>query len=132
MLLRKHLTGATLLSVRQEGFERILSFAFDCAGEFTRAERVLYAEIMGKYSNLILTENGVVTGALKISSLQENFKRVLFPGVRYTFPDPQDKIDPTDRAALESCLAACSGDLADFLFAHVSGLAYPTCRLIAQ
>lgn len=132
MLLRKHLTGAALLEVKQIGFERILAFTFDCAGEFSRAQRVLYAEIMGKYSNLILTENGVVTGALKISSLQENFKRVLFPGVRYTFPDPQDKTDPTDRAALESCLAACSGDLADFLFAHVSGLAYPTCRLIAQ
>ena len=77
MLLRKHLTGATLLSVKQQGFERILAFTFDCAGEFSRAERVLYAEIMGKYSNLVLTENGVITGALKVSSLQENFKRVL-------------------------------------------------------
>ena len=58
MLLRKHLTGAQLLSVNQLGFERILAFAFDCAGEFARAERVLYAEIMGKYSNLVLTETG--------------------------------------------------------------------------
>ena len=70
MLLRKHLTGAVLLSVAQEGFERILAFTFDCAGEFSRARRVLYAEIMGKYSNLVLTEEGTVTGALKISSLQ--------------------------------------------------------------
>ena len=62
MLLRKHLAGAVLTQVRQEGFERILSFTFDCAGEFSRAERVLYAEIMGKYSNLVLTENGVILG----------------------------------------------------------------------
>ena len=132
MLLRKHLSGATLLEVKQIAFERILSFTFDCAGEFSRARRILYAEIMGKYSNLILTENGTVTGALKISSLQENFKRVLFPGVRYALPDPQDKADPADRQALASCLAACTGDLADFLFAHVAGLAYPTCRLISE
>lgn len=132
MLLRKHLTGASLVGAEQVGFERILAFAFDCAGEFSRAQRTLYAEIMGKYSNLVLTENGIVTGALKVSSLQENFKRALFPGVKYTLPDPQDKTDPSDGAALTECLSACTGDLADFLFAHVAGLAYPTCRLIAE
>ena len=99
MLLRKHLTGAQLLSVRQQGFERILAFTFDCAGEFTRARRALYAEIMGKYSNLVLTENVVITGALKLSSLQENFKRALFPGANYLPPEPQDKANPADRAA---------------------------------
>lgn len=133
MLLRKHLTGATLLSVKQQGFERILSFTFDCAGEFSRAERILYAEIMGKYSNLVLTENGVITGALKVSSLQENFKRVLFPGVPYSPPDPQDKANPADIAALEERLSAFGGgDLAEFLFSNLSGLALPTCRQIAE
>ena len=133
MLLRKHLTGATLLSVKQQGFERILAFTFDCAGEFSRAERILYAEIMGKYSNLVLTENGVITGALKVSSLQENFKRVLFPGVPYSPPDPQDKANPADPAALEERLIAFGGgDLAEFLFSNLSGLALPTCRQIAE
>lgn len=133
MLLRKHLTGAALLSVRQEGFERILAFTFDCAGEFTRAERVLYAEIMGKYSNLVLTESGVISGALKVSSLQENFKRVLFPGVPYSPPEPQDKANPADTAALQARMQAFGGgDLAEFLFSNLSGLALPTCRQIAE
>lgn len=133
MLLRKHLTGATLLSVKQLGFERILAFTFDCASEFTRAERILYAEIMGKYSNLVLTENGVIAGALKVSSLQENFKRVLFPGVPYSPPDPQDKANPEDAAALSARLAAFNGgDLAEFLFSNLAGLALPTCRQIAE
>ena len=133
MLLRKHLTGATLLSVQQQGFERILAFTFDCAGEFSRAERVLYAEIMGKYSNLVLTESGVISGALKVSSLQENFKRVLFPGVVYSPPEPQDKANPADIAALEERLRAFGGgDLAEFLFSNLSGLALPTCRQIAE
>lgn len=133
MLLRKHLTGAELLSVRQVGFERILAFTFSCTGEFTQAERVLYAEIMGKYSNLILTEKGVILGALKVSSLQENFKRVLFPGVPYAPPAPQDKADPTDEAALAARLSAFSGgDLAHFLAENVAGLAYPTCALLVR
>ena len=133
MLLRKHLSGATLLHVSQQGFERILAFAFDCAGEFTRAERVLYAEIMGKYSNLILTENGTILGALKVSSLQESYKRALFPGVRYLPPAPQDKADPTDPAQTAARLASFrGGDAAEFFFANLAGLAMPTCRLLAQ
>lgn len=133
MLLRKHLAGAVLTEIRQEGFERILSFTFDCTGEFSRAERVLYAEIMGKYSNLVLTENGIILGALKISSLQENFKRVLFPGVKYTFPEKQDKADPSDEKQLVERLSAFSGgEIAEFLFSNLSGLALPTCRQIAR
>ena len=133
MLLRKHLTGATLLSVRQQGFERILAFTFDCAGEFSRAERTLYAEIMGKYSNLVLTENNIITGALKVSSLQENFKRVLFPGVPYSPPEPQDKANPAEPGAIEARLGAfCGGDFAEFLFSNLAGLALPTCRQISK
>ena len=133
MLLRKHLSGATLTAVRLEGFERILSFSFDCTGEFSRAQRTLHAEIMGKYSNLVLTEGGVITGALKISSLQENFKRALFPGAKYLPPEPQDKANPADRAAtLERLRAFAGGDLAEFLFQNLSGIALPTARLLAQ
>ena len=131
MLLRKHLTGSTLVSVAMEGFERILSFTFDCAGEFTRARRVLYAEIMGKYSNLILCENGVILGALKISSLEENYRRILFPGVKYLPPAPQDKADPTNEAESAARIAAWSGgDFAKFLASNLSGLALSTCRRI--
>ncbi len=133
MLLRKHLTGATLTSVALQGFERILAFTFDCRSEFSCAERILYAEIMGKYSNLILTEGGIISGALKISSLQENFKRVLFPGVKYEPPQPQDKANPSDVAALAAALSAFGGgDVAEFLFNRISGLALPTCRLLAN
>ncbi len=133
MLLRKHLSGATLENVHQEGFERILAFSFDCVNEFSRAKRTLYAEIMGKYSNLILVEDGIISGALKISSLQENFKRVLFPGVRYEPPQPQDKVNPSDLAALTQRLSAFGGgDTAEFFFNNLSGLALSTCRILAK
>jgi len=48
--------GAVLESVEQIAFERILAFTFDCTGVIFPRAAPLYAEIMGKYSNLILTE----------------------------------------------------------------------------
>ncbi len=132
MLLRKYLQGADILGVETPGFERILLFRLLCHSEFQTAERVLVAEIMGKYSNLILTENCVILGALKTTSLDENTKRMIFSGVKYAFPLPQDKTDPFDLPALRACLANCTGDRADFLFTHVRGLAPTTAQTIAD
>ena len=56
MLLRKHLQNAEILSVSQCGFERIIQIDFLCTSDFSQSERTLYCELMGKYSNLILTE----------------------------------------------------------------------------
>ena len=124
MLLRKHLTGAVIKSVAQPGFERIAAITLDCAGDFDRAERVLYCEIMGKYSNVILTENGRILGAMKTTSLESGAKRILFTGAQYELPEPQDKADPTDLAALERAMT--DGGDADFIAAHVTGISYAT------
>ena len=93
MLLRKHLQGAQILGVEQVGFERILALRFLYVSDFSTAERVLYAEIMGKYSNLLLTEKGVILGALKTTSADEHCKRLILPGAKYTLPEPQDKVN---------------------------------------
>ena len=83
MLLRKHLQNAEILEISTVGFERIVALRLKCVSDFSVAERILYAEIMGKYSNLILTENGVILGALKTTSLDDNCKRTIFGGVKY-------------------------------------------------
>ncbi len=132
MLLRKHLQSAQILGAEQVKFERILAFRFACVSDFSTAERVLYAEIMGKYSNLILTENGVILGALKTTSADEATKRIILPGAKYVLPAPQDKTDPSDRAALAALLKNASGDTERFLFTHVAGLAPCTARQIAE
>ena len=132
MLLRKHLQSAQILGVEQVGFERILAFRFACVSDFSTAERVLYAEIMGKYSNLLLTENGVILGALKTTSADEAAKRLILPGAGYRLPAPQGKTDPSDCAALEALCKNASGDLSDFLFTRVAGLAPCTARMIAE
>ena len=130
MLLRKYVQGAEILSVEMCGFERILLFRLHCTSDFSECERVLYAEIMGKYSNLILTENGVILGALKTTSLDENTKRMIFAGAKYELPARQDKIDPSDLPALSSALP--SPVPARELFLRVAGLAPCTAEQIVE
>ena len=130
MLLRKYLLGAEILEVDTPGFERILRFRMHCTSDFTSCERVLYAEIMGKYSNLILTENGVILGALKTTSLDVSTKRMIFAGTKYALPAPQDKIDPTDLPALENALDTSDMGGGNSLFTRVAGLAPITAEQI--
>ena len=57
MLLRKHLSGAKLSDISQAGFERVVSFEFQTRDEMGfECKRYVIAEIMGKYSNLIFTD----------------------------------------------------------------------------
>ncbi len=131
MLLRKHLQGAEILEVSQIQFERILAIRLSCTSDFSSCERVLYCEIMGKYSNLVLTENGVILGALKTAALDANCKRMILAGVKYALPAPQDKVDPRDTEALKSALAGEEGN-ARYLFLRVAGLAPCTAEKIAE
>ncbi|MBR5540235.1 MAG: NFACT family protein, partial [Clostridia bacterium] len=57
MLLRKRLTGARLVAVRQIGLERVLYFDFDAVNELGDMVRLTLAvEVMGRYSNIILID----------------------------------------------------------------------------
>lgn len=132
MLLRKYLQSAELLGVSTPGFERILLFRFRCVSDFSEKQRVLLAEIMGKYSNLLLLEDGVILGALKTNSIDENCKRLVIAGAKYTPPAPQDKTDPSDVAALSRLFADNADRGADFLFKRVAGLAPCTAEAIAS
>ena len=58
MLLRKHLKNARFLGIEQEGFSRIAYFRFRKLDEMgDEREYLLVAEIMGKFSNLILVDD---------------------------------------------------------------------------
>lgn len=141
MLLRKHLQNAEIIGIKQYAFERIIEITFHCTGDFSECNRVLYCELMGKYSNVVLTEKGVILGALKPTSLQDDFHRVLLSGARYAYPTPQDKIAISDGAGMERMAKTFletygnnyeEETLAKYLFERVSGLALPTAREIAR
>lgn len=131
MLLRKHLQNAEITAVNCVADERIIYFDFKQVTDFASSDLRLYAEIMGKYSNAVLTENGKILGALKTNSIAENTKRLLFTGVDYALPEPQDKVSPRDISAL-SALEFTGGDLARFLAEKVRGIAFVTAQDIAD
>ena len=98
MHLRKHLNSAKIVSVCQPDFERVIKIAFDTTDELGYVRReYMYAEIMGKYSNVILTdENGRIINAVKPVDMTTSSKRQVLPGMKYESPPPQDKLIPTD------------------------------------
>lgn len=132
MLLRKHLVGALIESVSLVGFDRVIALEFSVYDElFGAGKKVLYAEIMGKYSNVVLTERGKVLGAMKTAGIEEAARRPLIAGLEYRFPPAQDKFAPDD-ARLAGALAAFGGgDLGKFLFETVAGLSFRTAEEIA-
>lgn len=96
MLLRKHLQGATLSEVSQEGFERVARLAFDTRDEMGfECKKYIFAEIMGKYSNLIFTDESFkVISAIKTVDFTTSSLRQVLPGMIYELPPAQDKQDP--------------------------------------
>lgn len=95
MLLRKKLAGARLVNVRQKGLERILFFDFDTVNDIFEKQRlVLIVEIMGKYSNVILADkNYNIIDALRRVNEDMSSKRQVLPGIKYTLPPSQGKLN---------------------------------------
>ena len=126
MLLRKHLQNAQITAVGQVGSERIIKIDFDCISDFSDSKMSLYCEIMGKYSNIILVEKGIISGAVKQTTLEENAKRILFSGAKYTLPAPQDKADPSSLDEISKAFENKTGEAAKFISSAVGGIAYST------
>ncbi len=141
MLLRKHLQGAEILAIRQHQFERIVEIDLHCTTDFSESTRTLHCELMGKYSNVVLSEKGLILGALKTSSLEDNAHRVLLAGAKYLYPAPQEKLSHLDGAGMRSRLEnyLCNRPegideetLSQWIFDNVAGLALPTAREIVR
>ncbi|MBQ8578859.1 MAG: NFACT family protein [Clostridia bacterium] len=134
MLLRKHLSGARVLDVRQKGFERVIELRFETRDEMGfLCERRIIAEIMGKYSNIIFCDGeNKILGAVKPVDFSTSQKRQVLPGMTYELPPPQDKRDPlteTEEGFLSLAENAPAGQAADkFIVNNYLGIAPVTAR----
>ena len=95
MLLRKHLSGGRLLAVRQLSLDRVLYLDFDVADELgDRKTITVSCEIMGRHSNIIIIDqDGKVLDAIKRVDREMSGVRPMLPGVVYTPPPAQQKIN---------------------------------------
>lgn len=94
MLMRKYLTGALIKNIRQQEMDRILFVDFDSTNEIgDKIELSLCIEIMGKYSNLILINNGRVVDSIKRVDITTSSVRQILPGIEYRLPPSQGKLN---------------------------------------
>ena len=131
MLMRKHLTGGRLLDVRMEPGDRIVYFEFQCTNEMGDLVRnILCAELMGRYSNLVLVQNGKIIDALKRVDFEDSDVRQLLPGLPYTTPPKPARPDFLAVSSASIVAAACERDLpvADALNKTVAGVGPVVCR----
>lgn len=96
MLLRKQLSGGKLISVNQPGMERIIEFGVESKNELgDTVIRYLIVEIMGRHSNIILTdENKKITECIRRVDASVSRARLVLPGIGYEYPPPQNKKIP--------------------------------------
>ena len=95
MLLRKHLNAAKLTAVRQLGSDRVLFLDFETVNELgDRVTVTIAVEIMGRHSNLIvINQDGKILDAVKRVTDEKSSVRPILPGMRYTLPPAQDKLN---------------------------------------
>lgn len=131
MLMRKHLTGGKLLDVRMEPGDRIVYFDFQCTNEMGDLVRnTLCAELMGRYSNLVLVQDGRIIDALKRVDFEDSEVRQLLPGLTYTVPPKPARPDFFAVSAAAVVAAACERPLpvAEALTKSVAGVGPIVCR----
>ncbi len=97
MLLRKHLQNGRITDVSQPGLERIIRIGAEHLDEMGDLKRkILVIELMGKYSNIIFTEeDDTIIDSIKHISPAVSSVRTVLPGCKYFIPMTQDKLDPT-------------------------------------
>ena len=133
MLLRKHLLSATIEEISLVGFDRIVKIDLLPNAEFFDAEKkTLYVELMGRYSNIILTENGKVLGANRGINVFDNGVRPLIVGREYLFPPVGDKKEPNDLKLIEYFDNFNGENLPKYLCDGVQGIALSTAKEIVS
>lgn len=96
MLLRKHITGGRIVDITQPDFDRIAEITIQTKNDLRDVtHKKLIIEMMGKYSNIILTDSdGKIFDCIRRVSGDMSSVRELFPGLMYEKPPQSDKHDP--------------------------------------
>ena len=135
MLLRKHLTNGKIIGFSQPDFERVISMTAESKTEMgDLTEKHLIIEIMGRHSNIILTDReNKVLGSIKHIDFSVSRVRQLIPGMLYEAPPSQGKINPMEISKDDIAESAKSWemDASDFLLDKFTGIGPLSAREIA-
>lgn len=132
MLLRKHLQGGRVMDVRRVAGDRILEIDIENIDELGESVvRTLVCELMGRHSNIILhLPDGKIIDSVR--HVDESISRVrqILPGLIYTYPPEQDKLNPDTCTAEEiaEALARNAGRLDKAIQASLRGMSPQASR----
>lgn len=106
MVLRKHLETGRIAGVRQYGLDRLLIMDIDFLSAGGRIiTKSLVVELMGKYSNIILVQDGIIIDALRKVGTNSSRVRTVLPGDAYVLPPQQDKLNLLETPIREAIAA---------------------------
>lgn len=132
MHLRKHINGGVVSSVDAVPYERIIKFSIASCDELGyKRNFTLIAELIGRFSNLILTdENDIITDAIKRVTIDTFSARAVVSGMSYSPPPQQeDKISPADEQAVLMLFENFTGGkLPDYLLKNLYGYSPASLR----
>lgn len=97
MLLRKHLEGGFISSIKQLEMDRVIIIRIEGKNEIgDDMVRELHVEIMGRHSNVILVDPDrmIILDSLKHLSPSVNSYRTILPGQPHIAPPSQNKLQP--------------------------------------
>lgn len=135
MLFRKHLVGGRVMDVRRIAGDRILEIDIDNLDEMgENVTRTLVCEFMGRHSNIILCmpDRKIVEAVRHVNETISRV-RLIQPGLIYTYPPSQGKLNPDTATATELAdrLSQQGGSLGKALSSTISGFSPQAAREIA-
>ena len=137
MLLRKHLTGARIVSVTQPAYERMLILDLATHDDLGfETPKKLIVEMMGRSSNLVLVDHdGRILDCMRRMDFGGDALRSLLPGMIYRMPPAQSKpaLLATSAGERREKLLAADGDrpVDKWLLDTYAGLSPLICRELA-
>ena len=97
MFLRKHIEGSRIVKIEQINGDRIMCIQTDkleMDGSITST--LIYVELMGKYSNCIFVQDGVILESLIHVSPLMNRERSISPKLQYELPPNANRVSLMD------------------------------------
>ena len=134
MLLRKHLTGARIVSISQPDWERMLVLELDTHDELgVDARKRLIVEMIGRSSNVILVgEDGRIIDCMRRTDFAGDPLRRMLPGCFYRLPPRQEKPSFFETGEEEFTRLAAEAEIGKpmekWLLSGFSGLSPLICR----
>jgi len=132
MLARKHLSGGRIIGVDFLDYERIIVLRIESMNELgDMLEKKLIIEIMGRHSNIILTNHeDKILDSIKHVDADMSRVREVMPARPYVLPPAQDKQSP-EKIDIDKFLAAASdsgSSIDKYLLNNIKGFSPLLCR----